>query len=127
MPNEKNLKPVRTKEEARKRGANGGKKSGEVRRRNKALRETLIEINNLPINDSEERERLLNVGFDSGDITHGTKMAFAMVEAAEAGNVAAFKTIAELTEEKDGAVQEEEDDNLYEAIKAAVKGLANES
>ena len=30
MANEKNLKPVRTKKEARERGRNGGIKSGEV-------------------------------------------------------------------------------------------------
>ena len=41
MANNENLKPVRTKSEARKRGANGGKKSGEVRRQKKTMREML--------------------------------------------------------------------------------------
>lgn len=41
MANNENLKPVRTKSEARKRGANGGKKSGEVRRQKKTMKEML--------------------------------------------------------------------------------------
>lgn len=37
MANEKNLKPVRTKEEARKRGRNGGIASGKARRKKASL------------------------------------------------------------------------------------------
>ena len=36
-----NLKPVKSVEEAREKGAKGGKKSGEVRRQNKSLRQAL--------------------------------------------------------------------------------------
>ena len=42
MANKQNLRPVRTKGEARRRGANGGKKSGESRRKRKALKEQLL-------------------------------------------------------------------------------------
>ena len=38
LANEGNLKPVRTKSEARERGRNGGKASGEARRRKKTMR-----------------------------------------------------------------------------------------
>lgn len=41
MANEKNLKPVRTKKEARERGKNGGIKSGEARRAKKTMKEML--------------------------------------------------------------------------------------
>ena len=41
MANKNNLKPVRSKEEARERGAKGGKKSGEKRRELKTMREML--------------------------------------------------------------------------------------
>lgn len=41
MANEKNLKPVRSKREARERGKKGGIKSGETRRRKAALRNTM--------------------------------------------------------------------------------------
>ena len=45
MANEKNLKPVRTKKEARERGRNGGIKSGEVRAQRKTLRVTQKHLN----------------------------------------------------------------------------------
>lgn len=41
MPKKSNLEPVRTKDEARKRGANGGVKSGQARREKKLMREAL--------------------------------------------------------------------------------------
>lgn len=44
MANEKNLKPVRSKKEARERGINGGKKSGEARRKKKLLKDCLDEL-----------------------------------------------------------------------------------
>lgn len=42
MANEKNLKPVRSKKEARERGRKGGIKSGEVRAKRKTLKEELL-------------------------------------------------------------------------------------
>lgn len=44
MANEQNLKPVRTKSEARERGRNGGIKSGEVRAKRKTLKEELLAL-----------------------------------------------------------------------------------
>ena len=44
MANNENLKPVRTKREARERGRNGGIKSGEARRRTAALRDTMNKL-----------------------------------------------------------------------------------
>jgi hypothetical protein len=41
MANEQNLKPVRSKEEARKRGKAGGIKSGEARREKKLFKEAI--------------------------------------------------------------------------------------
>lgn len=43
MANEQNLKPVRSKEEARERGRAGGKRSGEVRRENKLIKDRILE------------------------------------------------------------------------------------
>lgn len=52
-----NLKPVRTKEEARQRGRAGGLKSGEVRRNKKTMRETLQNALNLEL-DAKKLEEL---------------------------------------------------------------------
>ena len=43
MANEQNLKPVRTKSEARERGHNGGIRSGEARRENKLIKDRILE------------------------------------------------------------------------------------
>ena len=47
MANEQNLKPIRkgelTKEEAKRRGANGGKKSAEIRKERKLIKERILE------------------------------------------------------------------------------------
>lgn len=53
MHNEDNLRPVRTKEEARERGRKGGIASVKSRRQKKAMRERLIEALECPVvNDS---------------------------------------------------------------------------
>lgn len=41
MPNENNLIPIRTESEAREKGSKGGKKSGEVRRRKKTMKQVM--------------------------------------------------------------------------------------
>ena len=43
MANEQNLKPVRTKEEARERGRNGGIASGKARKENKLIKDRILE------------------------------------------------------------------------------------
>lgn len=51
-----NLKPVQSKEEARRRGRNGGIKSGEVRRQKKTLKSQLL----LALSDDETRAAVCN-------------------------------------------------------------------
>lgn len=54
MANEENLKPVRTKSEARARGKNGGIASGKARREKKLFRETLDALLSMPMKDGKE-------------------------------------------------------------------------
>lgn len=78
------LKPVRSKDEAKKRGAAGGKKSGEARRRKKALRERL--------------ELLLEARH--GDMDTADALALALIEKGLAGDVRAFEVIRDTIGEK---------------------------
>lgn len=80
MPNEQNLKPVRSKEEARERGSKGGKKSGEARREKKLLKEELM--------------LLLAQGNTQA------KISLALIEEAIKGNVKAFEVIRDTIGEK---------------------------
>ena len=84
MANEKNLKPVRAKEEARKRGRQGGIKSGIVRAQRKTLREELITLLETKVEDKTIQE----------------KISFSLIQEALSGNVKAFETIRDTIGEK---------------------------
>lgn len=70
-----NLKIIQTTEEARKRGRNGGIKSGEVRRQKKTMRETLE--NALKIELS--KEKLEELGADIGLMNGETSVLSAII------------------------------------------------
>lgn len=80
MANESNLKPVRSKEEARERGKQGGIKSGEVRRKRKTLKEELLAL--------------------LGTENYNNKISLAMIKEAMNGNVKAFNSIRDTIGEK---------------------------
>lgn len=77
MANEKNLKPARTKSEARALGAAGGKKSGEARRKKKTMRELLEIAMELP----------------SGDKTTAEAITAALLDKALGGDVKAYEVV----------------------------------
>lgn len=90
MANEKNLKPVRSKEEARERGKKGGIKSGETRRRKAALRNTMNRL----LTMQAEVEGLSDVlRTDGGESTYEEIIAMAMIQQASLGNVKAYQAI----------------------------------
>lgn len=91
MANNENLKPVRTKNEARERGRNGGKASGESRRRKADFRRTLNLLLTLDIDDDEWAPILRSLGLDC---TLETAMNMAMIKAGLAGNVKAYEAVA---------------------------------
>ena len=54
MANEQNLKPVKSKKEARERGRKGGLAAGEARRKRKTLKEELL----LMLSDGDIQEKI---------------------------------------------------------------------
>lgn len=89
--NDENLKPVRTKSEARERGRNGGKKSGESRRRKADFRKTLNMLLTAKI-DSEEWGLILeSLGLEC---TLESALNMAMIKEGLAGNVKAYEAVA---------------------------------
>ena len=91
MANSENLKPVRTKSEARERGRNGGRASGKARRRKAAFRDTLNLLLTLDIDDDEWAPLLRSLGLDC---TLETALNMAMIKAGLAGNVKAYEAVA---------------------------------
>ena len=79
-----NLKHVRTKEEARKRGKAGGIKSGQVRKARKTLKEELLAL----------------LGTEIDGKTMQEKMSLAIIQEAMVGNTKAFTAIRDTIGEK---------------------------
>ena len=84
MANESNLKPVRSKEEARERGKAGGIKSGEVRRERKAFKEALL----LALTTKKNDKTIQDIGID------------ALMERYMIGDLEAFKVVRDTVGEK---------------------------
>lgn len=127
MANNENLKPVRTKSEARERGRNGGKKSGEARRRKADFRRTLNMLLTAKIDNPEWTPFLESLGLDS---TLESAVNAAMIREALSGNVKAFEAIAKYSgqspEPDENRRNREADTELKQARKKAVTG-ENES
>ena len=62
-----NLKPVRSKEEAKERGRKGGLKSGEVRRQKKTMRETLENALKLELSQAKLEELGADIALMNGE------------------------------------------------------------
>lgn len=103
--NPQNLVPTnkRSKEEARKISSKGGKRSGESRRKRKALREELL--------------ALLSAGNTQKNIS------LALIDQALNGNVKAFETIRDTIGEKpvEKVVMSEVDPNVISEVEEMVK------
>lgn len=92
----KNLRPPTTKEEARRRGRNGGIKSGEVRRNKKNARETMRMMLQLAAkgNIAENLEKL---GVDKTDQTNFAAMCGkAFTEYMRTGDIRQLETVIKI-------------------------------
>ena len=111
MANEKNLKPIKTlsKEEAKKRGSKGGKKSGEVRRQKRLLKDCMLELLELPVTDTKSWNKLSKLGIDIEKIDNRALLVASLFKkAVDFGDVQAFKEIRNLIGE-DGDESKNED------------------
>ena len=102
MGNEQNLKPMnqRTKEEQRKIAKMGGKKSGEVRRQRKQMREQMELLLSLPITQQQIIDKFRQMGIDNSNMDNQMALQVAMMQSAMAGNVNAYNSIRELVGER---------------------------
>ena len=91
MGNKTNLRPVRTKSEARARGRSGGLASGEARRARITLRAALEELLSMPLKDES--------GIETGE-TMQHAIAVALIEKALKGDTKAFEIIRDTIGEK---------------------------
>ena len=123
MANEQNLKPVRTKREARERGRNGGKASGAVRRRKADFRRTLNMFLTAEIDSEEWKPVLEALGVEC---TLESALNMALIKEGLSGNVKAYEAIAKYAGQSDKSDEDirnrEADTELKQARKQVVTG-----
>lgn len=101
MANEQNLIPMnkRTKSEQREYTQKGGKKSGEVRRQRKAMKEQFEMLLSLPFKQIEQLEFIKQFGLQEEQIDNQMALIVAMYGKALQGDVQAFNTIRDVTQD----------------------------
>ena len=114
MANENNLKPVRSKSEARERGKNGGEKSGEARRKKRLLKDILATA----LSGTTE--------VDGKRITLDEAIVLSLIQKAQKGDVSAFlairDTLGEKASQKVDVQINDATREAYERAAAAIKG-----
>ncbi len=109
MANEQNLKPVRTKSEARERGRKGGIKSGEVRRRKAAMRETMNRCLTMQAHVDGLSDVLIA---DGGESTYEEIITMAIINQAAMGDVKAYNAIMKVVGQTDKSDEDLEEQKI---------------
>lgn len=111
MANDKNLIPYRfnkrSANEARENGAKGGKKSGEVRRQRKAMKEQMEMLLSLPFKQSKQLDFMKDLGIEEDNLDNQMALIVALYGKALKGDVQAFNTIREVTQDDKTTSQED--------------------
>lgn len=121
--NIKNLEPVRTKEEAKKRGKNGGIESGKSRRRKRAMKDATKLLLDMPIQQDSVSNALRTMGFDEKDLTNQMAMLVAVWKSAMEGNIAAAAFLRDTAGESVDQKQKQEE---FEYKKERDAGISQE-
>lgn len=119
MANNKNLRKLSTSE-ARELGKKGGKKSAEKRRERKAMKEVLLELLDLPINDCGLDEFSSLKEIKGKNITAQQAMCVAMIKKAMSGDVPAATFVRDTSGNKP-VDNEKIDSNNDENVKIEVR------
>ena len=98
MPNEQNLIPnsERSPEELREMAANGGRASGEARRRKKSLREAAELYLSLPVSDKRAWNKLAKDGVEPEDVDNQMAIIAGLSIKAAKGDAKAAKVLFDL-------------------------------
>ena len=125
MANEQNLIPPseRSPKELREMARKGGKKSGEVRRKRKAMREQAELLLSLPLQDGEIKDKLKEMGVDADNIDNQMAMLISIYQTAcagDTGSVSAFNSLRELVGEKKEVVEIHSADETIKELDAII-------
>lgn len=103
MSNEKNLVPndARTPSERRENARKAGKASGAARRAKRTMREYADLLLSLPVSDRRKWNKLARAGIPPEGCDNKMLVVFALMQAAQAGDVPAVKELRNLIGEDD--------------------------
>lgn len=104
--NSRYLQPVRTSEEAREKGARGGRASGASRRKKASLRRAAQMVLSLDAANPGAREAMAAMGIEEDELTNAAMVTSRMVLRAADGDVAAYRALMEAAPD-DGPAAEE--------------------
>lgn len=124
-PGQENLRPPKTSEEARERGAKGGKKSGEVRRRKRNIQECTKMILESGTLTPKAKAALEKIGVNPDDLTYYAAVSMSMINKALQGDVQAARLIVEWDTAGQTSKQAEEQPDPLSAAFEALKGEKN--
>lgn len=128
MANEENIIPHQfgkgSASEERAKQSRGGKKSGETRRRKKAVREVIEMMAAQPLTNDKLRKSIkgITAGVDDDDIDLLTAATMGLFQAAIKGNEKAYRLIAERLDESK-AVEEIPEDDLSKSLRELGESL----
>ena len=113
MANERNLIPIeqvnsrRTREEHSEDSAKGGRKSGEVRRKRKAMKEQMELLLALPAKYEDEKEFMDFLGIDEENWDNQMALIIALYKKAMKGDVFAFQEIRKIVQDEQTTSEED--------------------
>ena len=119
MANEQNLMSIqevnsrRSREEHRKDSSKGGKKSAEIKRQRKAMKDTMKMLLNLDLPESEGKEKLKEMGIEEEDLNVQTAILTNQVQRALKGDLDSAKFCRDTSGEYIGAEEEKEENEYY--------------
>ena len=91
---------MRSKEEASENGRKGGIKSGETRRKRKAMRENLELLLTLKVKDKKMQQVMKALGIEDEEMTNQMAMQVSMLNQSLKGNVQAYKELRDTIDGK---------------------------
>ena len=101
MPNEQNLRPIRTESEARKKGRNGGIASGIARREKKTVQKILGDFLDLGITQNRTLEALARkAGLSTDGSIKDLVTAVCVLNTLKKGDISELEKIAKLLGEQ---------------------------
>lgn len=120
MANEKNLVPLnkRTKEEQRRIQSKGGKASAEARRAQKTMKEYAEFLLSLPVHDGRKFNKMARAGVPPEGCDNKMLLVFGLMQAGQAGDVAAAKEIRDIIGEN-----KQQDMTALDKLDAMLKAL----